>query len=319
MAAAGIAAPAAAGDYSPDPVDDRGMLPDMYTVSGQDYAAVTAGNANGDKTGDKKLLRHFVFALITAWASYKANPMSLHGMKRQQQVHGLEVEFKRTLAVWAHNAPRDTDGKLPWLLTPAPTSFFVASDYAELEAATVNGAERGSPNAMYKVMLFPLMHAAGGKAAFRKEGQQGWSLATAAKGESLKAKTERLSRILRNAEQVLLHDADSPANGWDGQKRSGTVPQDSVIWMNKVFPGRCKESGQSNEWRWLFWYYGAGAPLFGKEAVELFKLDRTDGKSTMTKAQKREKRKNKGRLQVQREQEYDSALQCAAPLTNRHV
>ena len=28
MAAAGIAAPAAAGDYSPDPVEDRGMLPD---------------------------------------------------------------------------------------------------------------------------------------------------------------------------------------------------------------------------------------------------------------------------------------------------
>ena len=201
--------------------------------------------------------------------------------------------------------------QMPWLLSEAPKSFFKSEeDYAQLAATEINGAEVGSLEVMYKVLLFPLAHAQSGKSPFAQSSPQ-WGAHTAATGASMKTKVERVSRVMKHAEQLLFCDRDSPANGMEGQKKSGNDLQQCVDWLHAELPKRSKEAPKSNEMWWLFWHWGAGSQFFahrGAVFLNHFQVERTDASSGLSKQERRKKRKQKGRAQTELQQQFRGAL-----------
>ncbi len=102
-----------------------------------------------------------MFAVITAWSAWQDNPKSKAGMKKDAQAAGFLAEYLKTLAAWAHsfqqwvrkNRNKADPPKTPWLLSPAPEDYFKPGEYARLAAVEINVAEKGQPEAKYKVML----------------------------------------------------------------------------------------------------------------------------------------------------------------------
>jgi hypothetical protein len=305
--------------YQVDRVDGHGLLDDMYASTREEYMKISDNNLQGDKTAVQKLARHTVFTVITAWSAWQTNPASKQGMKKDAQDAGFFREYLNTLASWAHachelvrkRRKKNPPMQMPWLLSEAPKSFFKSEeDYAQLAATEINGAETGSSEVMYKVLLFPLAHAQSGKSPFAQSPPQ-WGAHTAATGASMKTKVERVSRVMKHAEQLLFRDRDSPANGMEGQKKSGNDLQQCVEWLHAELPKRSKEAPKSNEMWWLFWHWGAGSRFFahrGAVFLNHFQVERTDGSSALSKQERRKRRNQKGRGQTELQQQFRGAL-----------